>query len=180
MASAEETPSFSSDAEEAKYEIVHLSLVASQPEILRSSSWAICDHSGTGVGRQANGRRQQRPPRRSWMSSRREAGWDSQLLNFWVHLVEINWLLAGVYLVVISYLSQYWVNYHQRVRSWTWDSARAGGDQDKRPQGASFLLLIFHLTWHIALCRLWPIGCSLRMSSWGTSWNSAAGISISR
>ena len=38
MASAEETPSFSSDAEEAKYEIVHLSLVASEPEILRSCS----------------------------------------------------------------------------------------------------------------------------------------------
>ena len=38
MASAEEMPSFSSDAEEAKYEIVHFSLVASQPEILRSSS----------------------------------------------------------------------------------------------------------------------------------------------
>ena len=180
MASAEETPSFSSDAEEAKYEIVHLSLGASQPEILRSCSWAICDHSGTGAEKQANGRRQQRPPRRSWMSSRREAGWESLLLDFWVHLVDINWLLAGVDLVVILHLSQYWVNYHQRVRSWTWDSARAGRDQDKRPQGASFNLLIFQLIWHIALCRLWPIGCSLRMSSWGTSWNSAAGISISR
>ena len=176
MASAEETPSFSSDAEEAKYEIVHLSLVASQPQIMWSNSWVICDHSGIGAGKQANGRGQQKPPRRSWMSSRREAGWGSRLLD----LIDSNWLLTGVYLVVILYLSQYWVNYHQRVRSWTWDSARAGRDQDKRPQGASFLLLIFHLSWHIALCRLWPIGCSLRMSSWGTSWNSAAGISISR